>query len=169
MKRILGYIGGAILALFVIIQLIPMGRNHTNPPVVQEPEWDSDQTRELVARACFDCHSHETTWPWYANVAPMSWVTERHVTEGREHLNFSDWGDGHHEDFEDISEVVIDGEMPLPAYLLGHPNAQLTAAEQQQMLDGLRATIGTHDDHHGGDDDHHGDDDDHHGDDDHGH
>ena len=55
---------------FLLIQFVPFGRDHTNPPVVQEPKWDSPATRELAKRACFDCHSNETVWPWYSNIAP---------------------------------------------------------------------------------------------------
>src|SRR5690349_11025724 len=66
----------AITGLFLLIQAVPYGRAHTNPPVVSEPHWDSPRTRELAKRACFDCHSNETRWPWYSHVAPMSWVLQ---------------------------------------------------------------------------------------------
>ena len=81
-----------VVVLMAFIQLIPFGRAHANPPVLQEPNWDSPQTRDLASRACFDCHSNETTWPWYSNVAPVSWLVQRDVDEGREKLNFSEWG-----------------------------------------------------------------------------
>ena len=79
---------------FLLIQLVPFGRDHTNPPVVQEPKWDSPATRELAKRACFDCHSNETVWPWYSNIAPVSWLVANDTYEGRDHLNFSDWVPG---------------------------------------------------------------------------
>ena len=63
-----------VIVGFLIIQVVPYGRNHTNPPVEQEPAWDSPQTRSLAERACFVCHSNETTLPWYRNVAPVSWL-----------------------------------------------------------------------------------------------
>lgn len=67
-----------IVAGVVLIQLVPYGRNHTNPQVQNEPNWDSPQTRELASTACFDCHSNETDWSrWYANVAPASWLVQR--------------------------------------------------------------------------------------------
>ena len=81
----------ALVLLALLIQLIPYGRDHTNPPVMQEPQWDSPQTRALTKRACFDCHSNETVWPWYSNVAPVSWLIYRDVSKGREHFNFSEW------------------------------------------------------------------------------
>ena len=77
------------LGLFLLIQLLPMGKNHTNPPVVSEPSWDSPETVALLRRACFDCHSNETVWPWYSNVAPMSWQLQKDVDEARSNLNFS--------------------------------------------------------------------------------
>jgi hypothetical protein len=76
-----------IMGTLIVIQVIPYGRDHTNPPVIEEPVWDSAQTRDLAVRACFDCHSNETVWPWYSNVAPLSWLVQSDVEEGRETLN----------------------------------------------------------------------------------
>lgn len=131
----------ALVILFVLIQLVPYGRAHTNPPVVQEPAWDSPATRALAQRACFDCHSHETAWPWYTNVAPVSWMIQRHVDEGREKLNFSDWGNSRERELDEIAEVILEGEMPLPNYLPMHPEARLTPAEKQALIDGLNASL----------------------------
>jgi len=131
---------GAI-ALAALIQLIPYGRNHTNPPVTAEPKWDSATTRDLAKRACFDCHSNETAWPWYSNVAPVSWLVQNDVNEGREHLNFSEW-DRPQKDAKDAAEEVRDGEMPMWIYLPAHPEARLTDAEKQALINGLEATIG---------------------------
>ena len=126
-----------VLLLFGAIQFIPV--NTANPPVTREVKWDSSQTRALAARACFDCHSNETVWPWYAKIAPVSLYLANHINEGREKLNFSAW-DQRNEDFEEVQEVVAEGEMPLWDYLLIHPEAKLSAAETQQLLDGLQAT-----------------------------
>src|SRR5690606_30867239 len=82
----------AFLVGFVgVLQLVPYGQARSNPPVIQEPAWDSPRTRELAKRACFDCHSNETRWPWYARIAPMSWVLQRDVEAGRSVMNFSEW------------------------------------------------------------------------------
>ena len=78
-------------ALCVIIQLFPAWRWQTNPALQSQPKWDSPQTQALAQRACFDCHSNQTTWPWYAYVAPASWLITRDVIEGRRELNFDDW------------------------------------------------------------------------------
>jgi hypothetical protein len=69
MKRILLFIVVGLSVLGLLIQLIPYGHNHTNPPVNAEPNWDSPETRTLAQRACFDCHSNETRWPWHSNIA----------------------------------------------------------------------------------------------------
>jgi hypothetical protein len=130
------------IAALLLIQLVPYGRDHTNPPVLQEPQWDSPQTRALVQRACFDCHSNKTIWPWYSNFAPVSWLTQRDVDEGREKLNFSEWGRGEQE-ADEIFEVVKEGEMPLPIYLITHPEARLNTQEKQALLEGLLATFGS--------------------------
>lgn len=131
----------ALVVVFGLIQLVPYGRNHSNQPVIQEPNWDSAQTRELAQRACYDCHSNEVTWPWYSNVAPISWLVQHDVDEGRQHLNFSDWGrSGRSEAAREMSESVLEGEMPLRQYLLTHPEARLTTAEKEALAQGLAAT-----------------------------
>lgn len=139
MKKIINFSISGLLVLFILIQLIPFGRQHTNPPVVQEPRWDSVQTRELAQRACFDCHSNESVWLWYSNVAPVSWLVQRDVNEGREKLNFSDWGRAREKD--EIIEVIQEGEMPMAIYLIMHPEARLNAAEKKALISGLQATI----------------------------
>lgn len=140
-KKILRFAILAIVVLLVLIQLVPYGRAHTNPPVVQEPAWDSPATRALAKRACFDCHSNETAWPWYTNIAPVSWMIQRHVDEGRQKLNFSDWGNSRERELDEIAEVILEGEMPLPNYLPMHPEARLTPAEKQALIDGLNASL----------------------------
>ncbi|MEI7742358.1 MAG: heme-binding domain-containing protein [Chloroflexota bacterium] len=141
MRRWLG--GGllVILAGFGAIQLVPYGHDHANPPVGAEPAWDSQTTRDLAVRACFDCHSNQTEWPWYSNVAPVSWLVQRHVNEGRQKLDFSTWGTGR-QDTEHLVSVVRRGSMPTGDYLLMHPGARLTGAEQQALIDGLTKTFG---------------------------
>lgn len=142
-----------LLVLFIVIQLVPYGRDHSNPAVVAEPAWDSPITRDLAVRACFDCHSNETVWAWYSHVAPISWLVQRHVDEGREELNFSEW----HlpQEVDEAAETVRDGSMPTRDYVLAHPEARLSDEERRVLTAGLVATFG--DDGH--DDDGHDDDD----------
>ncbi len=138
--KVIAYCLLAGILLFGLIQLIPFGKNHSNPPVLQEPDWDSAETRALVKRACFDCHSNETIWPWYSKVAPSSWLVQRDVEQGRKKMNFSDW-DRRNEDGEEIREVILEGEMPLPAYLLMHPEARLTEEETLRLIEGLMRSL----------------------------
>lgn len=130
-----------LLLVAVLIQLIPYGHTHTNPPTTKEPSWDSPQTRELVHRACFDCHSNQTTFPWYSNVAPVSWLLQRDVNEGRSHLNFTEW-DLPQKHAKDVADEVKQGDMPPWFYLPMHAAARLTAAEKQALTDGAEKSLG---------------------------
>ena len=120
-----------LVVIWALLQIYTLvGINRTNPAVVQEVKWDSPATRDLAKRACFDCHSNETVWPWYSYVAPISLQVANHDNEGRGHLNFSDWTQGN-EDFDEVEKVMEQGQMPLWDYLLMHPEAKLTAEEMQ--------------------------------------
>lgn len=144
MKRMIPKILGGLAALLVLIQLIPAGRNHQNSPARGEPVWDSAQTRDLARRACFDCHSNETRWPWYSSVAPASWQIQSHVNEGREALNFSTWPVGGKEPLsagKEASEELSEGKMPPWDYLLMHPEARLTATERVALAKGLEKSL----------------------------
>jgi hypothetical protein len=131
----------ALLVLFLLMQLYPYGRAHANPPVTGEPDWDSPRTRELALRACGDCHSNETRWPWYSRVAPASWLVQHDVDEAREHLNFSEF-DRPQRDADEAAEEVEEGEMPLGKYLWLHPEARLDERERADLIAGLERTLG---------------------------
>jgi len=131
---------GILAVLFGLMQLVPYGRTHSNPPVVQEPAWDSPRTRELAKRACFDCHSNETRWPYYANIAPFSWVVQRDVDAAREVVNFSEMhAPSPLASYSGLS--VRSGGMPPTKYRIAHPEADLTAAEIEDLARGLDATL----------------------------
>jgi mono/diheme cytochrome c family protein len=130
-----------LLGLLLVIQLVPYGRDHENPPVKNEPAWDSARTRELFFQTCGDCHSYETRWPWYASVAPTSWLVQHDVEEGRSEFNVSRWGEGKQE-AEEAAEMLREGEMPPWFYLPAHPEARLDDATKQELLRGLVATFG---------------------------
>lgn len=133
---LLGLVGAGLVA-----QIVPYGRDHENPAVRGEPAWDAPRTRELFFRACKDCHSNETVWPWYAGVAPISWLVQFDVNEGREHFNVSEWGrPKNHGD--EAARMVRDGEMPPWFYRPAHPEARLTEIERDELLAGLVATFG---------------------------
>jgi len=119
-----------ITLVFFTIQFIQPLR--TNPPVrsdIQTP----DNIKTILRRACYDCHSNETQWPWYSEIAPVAWLVADDVNKGRKHLNFSQWG-GYDEfkqgkKLEEIVEEIESGEMPLGNYTLLHPSAKLTKAD----------------------------------------
>jgi hypothetical protein len=128
-----------VVALFVAAQFVPVER--TNPPAAGEIELPPE-VGALAERACYDCHSHETVWPWYAEVAPVSWLAVRDVGEAREHLNFSTWADYADEErrelLEEIAEEVEDGDMPLRFYLPFHPKARLSEEERRVLVSWAR-------------------------------
>ena len=142
MRRLLLGVAAVLVVGLLAIQVVPYGRDHTNPPVTGEPAWNSAATRDVAVAVCFDCHSNETVWPWYSNIAPISWRLQQHVDEGREKLNFSEWGTGEQET-DEIVETVREGEMPPWDYLLMHPEARLSDAELQTFIDGLDRTFGS--------------------------
>lgn len=140
-KTLLKLLAGLVV-LFAVMQVIPYGRTHANPPTIQEPPWDSPRTRELAVRACFDCHSNATKWPWYANVAPFSWVVELDVENARDILNFSEWNRTYPLAAHS-SQSIFQGGMPTAKYKMAHPEANLTPEETEELARGLDRTIGT--------------------------
>ena len=138
-------IGKALVVLgaaLVLIQLVPFGRDHKNPPVTGTPQWDSPRTEELFNRACRDCHSNETVWPWYSSVAPVSWLTSLDVNIGRKKFNVSEWGREGMNKGDEAAEETREGKMPPWFYLPAHPEAKLTPSEKDELAKGLAATFG---------------------------
>jgi hypothetical protein len=123
------------------LQVFPYGHAHQNPPIRQEPVWNSPTTRDLAVRACYDCHSNQTIWPWYAQVAPVSWLIQHDVDDGRRKLNFSEW-DRPQPEARKANRAVSRGKMPPWYYVLMHAGANLSAAEKQALAQGLMGTIG---------------------------
>ncbi len=132
---VLGILIGLIVG-GIAIQFLPYGHDHTNPPAANEPQWDSPATRDLAVRACFDCHSNQTTWPWYSNVAPMSWLIQHDVQQGRAQLNFSQFGAARRGAGEAVQQIER-GTMPQWYYVILHPSAGLSDAEKQTLIQGL--------------------------------
>ncbi len=129
---------GTLVAVFIVIQFIPYGKDHDNPPVTAAFVW-ADPAAEAVAReSCYDCHSNETKWWWATSIAPASWLVWRDVSEGRSRLNFSEWNGS--VTAEQVRDAV-DGEMPPLQYTLIHPGAKLNDAERQTLADGFGASL----------------------------
>jgi mono/diheme cytochrome c family protein len=131
--------GGA--AALVLIQIIPYGRNHTNPPVTGSPEWDSQATEATFDRVCANCHSNRTLWPWYSNIAPASWLVQNDVDGARAHFNVSEWGANRLNAGSLATHEVRGGDMPPLQYWLFHPEARLSEQEKEAFIQGLAKTF----------------------------
>lgn len=130
-----------LFVLFAAIQLVPYGRDHRNPPVQNEPSWDSPRTRELFFRACKNCHSNEAEWPWYSSIAPASWLVQYDVDHARKHFNVSEWGRKKNKG-DEAADEVREGEMPPWYYLPLHPEARFSPQERKEFIAGLVGTFG---------------------------
>ncbi len=132
---------GAVVAVLVIIQIINIGVSD-NPPVEQDLAAPPEVS-QLLHRACYDCHSNETVWPWYSRVAPSKWLVGHDVAEGRGELNFSTWNRYEPRRMarkvKEIADQVERGEMPPRLYTPMHPAARLTVEERQQIVAWARA------------------------------
>lgn len=145
-RKIMFSLLGLCITGFIALQIIPVGnfiavlKRVDNPPVITDIQWDSAETEHLVRTACYDCHSNETVWPWYSNIAPVSWLIVRDVNKGRRAMNFSEEG-ADKIDVKDI-EWHVTHDMPLWYYLPLHPEANLTDEQKIQLVAGLRAIFG---------------------------
>jgi hypothetical protein len=130
MKRWIPRVLAVLAVLFLAIQLVPAGR--TNPPPTKSLEAPPD-VLAILRRSCYDCHSNESRWPWYAYVAPVSWLVVHDVEDGRKELNFSHWGDLTQKKKDsaagEIVEQVERGQMPLEKYLWMHGDAKVSPAD----------------------------------------
>lgn len=154
--RAIGSAALSALLVGLIIQAVPYGWDTDNPPVIAEPAWDSPRTRELVVKACFDCHSNEVDYPWYSRLAPVSWAVQSHVEAGRNDVNYSEWN-RYQKKADESAETVEEASMPPWYYTLVRPGL-LSDVEKQDLIRGLEATLGRDDE--GDDDDDDEDDDD---------
>ena len=142
MKKTVKRVLLVLLLVFVVIQFFRIDR--TNPEVVKNNDLiamtnPSEEVETILRSACYDCHSNETEYPWYSNVAPVSWWLKHHIDEGREHLNFSEWGTypekKRNHKLDECAEEVEEGEMPLPSYTWTHSNAKLSSEQIDLMED----------------------------------
>jgi hypothetical protein len=125
------------LVVFAVLQVLPLGRDHTNPPITGEPVWISRNSEMIARTSCYDCHSNETRWPWYTDVIPWSWLTENDVENGRAQLNFSEW-DKPQPGLADAVDTLQGDSMPPWRYLLIHPEARLDSDEKAELTRALR-------------------------------
>ncbi len=142
MRRLFKLVALGAVALFLVIQLVPYGRDHGNPPVTQAAKWPPGPGQQLAVQSCYDCHSNLTKWRWYSNIAPVSWLVQHDVEDGRGALNFSEWDKGQ-PDLGELAEKVSSGEMPPTQYTLIHPSAGLSSSEQAQLVAALTRLYAT--------------------------
>ncbi|MDB5274244.1 MAG: hypothetical protein JWO58_2611 [Chitinophagaceae bacterium] len=137
-----------IVLLLIAIQFIRIDK--VNPSVDKSKDFitltnPSEEVRAILVTSCYDCHSHETHYPWYSNVAPMSWLMKDHVNDGRKHLNFSIWGDytekKQKHKLEECVDEVKAGEMPLKGYTLLHEHTALNADQQEKITSWIAESI----------------------------
>ncbi len=145
-----------VLVVLAILVTVPMWiYESNNPPVVREPAWPSPQVKALAVRACFDCHSNQTQWPWFTKLPGGAQLAVLDTFRGRRRLNFSDWGAARGEGGEgfearrggdegrggggEYARVIENGSMPPANYTMLHPNAVLNDQEKQQLMQGLQA------------------------------
>ncbi|MDH5716501.1 MAG: heme-binding domain-containing protein [Spirochaetia bacterium] len=132
-----------LLVLFIVAQLIPFSRD--NPPVTSDIHTP-ESLKNVLKKACYDCHSNETKWPWYSYIAPISWLVKFDVVRGRDHLNFSKWDEYQDKDkihlLEEVAEEVEEKEMPLFIYTINHPEAKLTDEEIKQIVNWAKINAG---------------------------
>jgi Haem-binding domain len=141
MKTAWKWILGAVVVIFLLLQFTNPAR--TNPTVTPEKDLMATnapppQVATLLHDACYDCHSDKTRWPWYSHVAPVSWLIASDVRDGRRHVNFSEWPHAYPSRaarlWENISDELGYDEMPPSQYKLMHPEARLTQAERQELI-----------------------------------
>jgi len=132
----------SLVCLFILIQLKRPAR--TNPAVDESQALEahvqmSPQVKDILERSCRDCHSNKTEWPWYTNVAPVSWWITDHVDQGRKDMNLSEWGkldkDRQDKKLRQICDEVEDGAMPLSSYLPMHPKANLSEQDKKTLCE----------------------------------
>lgn len=135
--------------LLVVSQFVRFSR--TNPPVdpsrtIEARTQAPPQVARILERACRDCHSNQTVWPWYSNIAPVSWLVINDVDDGRGQMNFSDWtqysAEGAARRLNRICDKLKSGDMPLWYYLPMHPNARLSAEDKAAVCAWTEAELG---------------------------
>ena len=129
---------GILVSMVIVIQFIPVEKS--NPVTISEMPAPSD-VRQILQRSCYDCRSHQTIWPWYSHIAPVSWLIAHDVKEGREHLNFSVWSQYDQRKqlrlHDEIQEMIDKEEMPLRPYLWLHPAAKLSEQDKRVIREWL--------------------------------
>lgn len=136
-----------IIALFLLMQLFRIDKSikpvdpHKDFIAISQP--NDGEMSFLLKTACYDCHSSQPTFPWYTNIAPVSWWIKHHINEGQHELNFSEWGNysekRKNHKLEECIEMIEEGEMPMASYTWMHQEAKLTDAQKLKLVEFFRA------------------------------
>jgi hypothetical protein len=137
-----------LLGIFILMQFSQIDK--TNPPIDQKLDFieitkPSEEIATMLKGACYDCHSHQVKYPWYTNIAPLSWWVKGHIDNGVIELNFSEWGNyrtskANHK-LEESFEKVERKEMPLTPYLILHPLARLTEEQRTELVNFFKSQM----------------------------
>ncbi len=140
LRRLLAPGAVGLLAVLLAIQLVPYGRDHARPAATKQAKLGTAEQQRLFRSACQDCHSFDTEWLWYSQIAPVAWLVQSDVDEGRKSLNLSGW-DRPQPELERVVEQIREGEMPPTKYWLSpyHWDAKLSDAEKRRLIEGFRA------------------------------
>lgn len=147
-KKILLWI---LLLIAVLIQFYRPARNisaSAQPYDITTAYNTPAEVKDILKRACNDCHSNNTVYPWYAEIQPVAWWMNKHVADGKRHLNFDEFTNNRisrqYKKLGESTEMVNEGEMPLSSYTIIHSNARLTASEKKLFSDwceGIRSMM----------------------------
>ena len=133
----------AVCTVFVAMQIVPVDRSN---PTIEVDLGAPKQVDLILRRACYDCHSNETVWPWYSRIAPVSWVVANDVKKGRAVLNFSTWTRlGNEQRAEAVAESweeVAERKMPTWYYVTLHPDARLSEDDKSALREWARSAGG---------------------------
>jgi len=129
-----------IIVVFILIQMIRPNKNDSRNDInhISTVTAVPDEVKEILKTSCNDCHSNFTVYPWYNEIAPVSWYLAQHVNDGKEHLNFSEWTvynkNQQNHILKDLEEVLETHEMPLKSYLWIHKEAEMTNDEYEVLM-----------------------------------
>lgn len=136
-----------VMLVLIVIQFFHPSKNQRSellPTDITKVYPVPEDVLTILKTSCYDCHSNNTVYPWYNNIQPVAWWLSNHVKEGKEHLNFSDFGSypekkAKHK-LHEVKEVIEENEMPLTSYTIIHRNATLSAAQKKLVMDWVNST-----------------------------
>jgi mono/diheme cytochrome c family protein len=138
-RKLFPRVAAGLLGFFLLIQLVPYGHSHGNPPVTRAVKWDSPATAKMFAGACQDCHSNLSKWRWYDKIAPGSWLVQNDIDGGRHHFNVSEWNKSQ-PSVDEVVQAIRSGSMPPLQYKVAHAGGRLSQKQRDALARGIEAT-----------------------------